>query len=564
MVSRPYFRAALLGSAAVFLSLSNVIAENGTQRRFSRWDSVTDTMSVGERPGPCNPYGPRYRLLPLFGLNDWCLEVGLYARAEIGVNAYAGHAPFIGGLGPTVVTGPYNTSNNPGGSVTGRVGGFFDVRRQTPWGPLRFYSRAGFEATNPVGGDREVDHTGTRTNGAYYVERTFIQFAGFTAGRSQSYFDFMYGAYMYTGHIGGTSNTFQSGINTLAYTAAFGNGFQFTVGVEDPQQRSTAVWDASADPLFIYTMPGPNTWGSYDYSGSTVPSGGVKSNPGTPTGDYAAHRVPDIVGSLRVDQAWGSAQIAAALHEVRAGWYGNNVTGLQLGSPETKWGFAVLAGVNINLPWAKGDAFWVEGVYTQGALGYSGMSQQNGQFSNFWRFNPNEQKVAYGHALDGVFGGHTHLGVPIAGAPNSLELTTLWAINAALQHYWTPTLRTSIFGAYTEVDFNSTATQVYAGAGTNGPCRTLAGGVGSFLAPLPGCNPDFRVYGAGIRNIWNPAPQLDIGLEVVWAKIESKHDPNLVRLTFAGAGGRAPGLYVPSSGEEVWSAIFRMQRNFWP
>ena len=236
------------------------------------------------------PIRPTLPALPLFGLNDWCLEVGLYARAEIGVNAYAGHAPFIGGLGPTAVTGPHNTSNNPGGSVTGRVGGFFDMRRQTPWGPLRFYSRAGFEATNPVGGDREVDHTGTRTNGAYYVERTFIQFAGFTAGRSQSYFDSC------------TAPTCAPAISAARRTPP--NLASISWLTRRPSamvSNSPLGWKIRSNEaprfgtpapitLFIYTMPGPNTWGSYDYSGSTVPSGGVKSNPGTPTGDYAAHR----------------------------------------------------------------------------------------------------------------------------------------------------------------------------------------------------------------------------------------------------------------------------------
>ena len=300
-------------------------------------------------------------------------------------------------------------------------------------------------------------------------------------------------------------------------------------------------------------MPGPNTFGFVQ-----------NHDNGVSFGDYAAHRVPDIVGSLRVDQAWGSAQIAAALHEVRTGYYGNNVTGLQLSSPETKWGFATLAGVNINLPWAKGDAFWVEGIYTQGALGYTGINQQTG-YGLFKRLSPiPSDKAAAGWGLDGIFGGTHPDGFPIAGAPNSLELTTAFAISAAIQHYWTPTLRTSVFGAYTAVDFNSTATQYFAGAGTRGPCRTVAGGVGSILAPLPGCDPDFNIWAVGTRTIWNPAPQFDIGLEVMWAKIESKMDPNLVRLTFAGAAGRAPGLYIPQSSDDVFSAIFRMQRNFWP
>ena len=45
---------------------------------------------------------------------------------------------------------------------------------------------------------------------------------------------------------------------------------------------------------------------------------------GCTTGDYAGTQAPDIVATLRVDQAWGSAQIAAALHQLRANYYGND------------------------------------------------------------------------------------------------------------------------------------------------------------------------------------------------------------------------------------------------
>jgi hypothetical protein len=58
-------------------------------------------------------------------------------------------------------------------------------------------------------------------------------------------------------------------------------------------------------------------------------------------------------------------------------------------------------------------------------------------------------------------------------------------------------------------------------------------------------------------------PNLDIGVEVVYTKIEQKMDPNTVRLNFAGAGGRAAGLYTPAD-QEVWSGMLRIQRNFWP
>ena len=64
-------------------------------------------------------------------------------------------------------------------------------------------------------------------------------------------------------------------------------------------------------------------------------------------------------------------------------------------------------------------------------------------------------------------------------------------------------------------------------------------------------------------------PNLDIGVEVVYTKIEQKHEaanPAAARgvlMNFGGAGGRAAGLYNVGS-EDVWSGIMRWQRNFWP
>ena len=55
-------------------------------------------------------------------------------------------------------------------------------------------------------------------------------------------------------------------------------------------------------------------------------------------------------------------------------------------APSDKWGYAIMAGIVLNLPWAKGDQFWIEGAYTVGAVSYTGWNQ-NGQYSNFQRFN---------------------------------------------------------------------------------------------------------------------------------------------------------------------------------
>ena len=56
--------------------------------------------------------------------------------------------------------------------------------------------------------------------------------------------------------------------------------------------------------------------------GSLTGGGGPSS-----TG-YGGFQAPDVVANLRVDQAWGSAQIAAAAHQVNAPYYVNTATAI--------------------------------------------------------------------------------------------------------------------------------------------------------------------------------------------------------------------------------------------
>ena len=126
-----------------------------------------------------------------------------------------------------------------------------------------------------------------------------------------------------------------------------------------------------------------------------------------------------------------------------------------------------------------------------------------------------------------------------------------------------------MFGIYNSIDYNAAATAIFCSSPV-GPVRTFLGATPNFATgAVLGCNPDFQVWGVGTRTIWNPVPNLDIGLEVVYAKVEQQHEaPNPaagrgVLMSFAGGGGRAAGLYVPQS-TDIWSGILRVQRNFWP
>jgi hypothetical protein len=474
----------------------------------------------------------------------------------------------------------------------------FDARSQTEYGTLRAYYRGGFELTAGL--------SSQYANGTYYFERAFIQLGGLTFGRSQSYFDIFFNQWSYGGsYLGAGSNSATHGTNLAAYTAQFGNGVSATLSIEDNNIRRNSLWDATAAAAIVGVSPtgnslgvgstsigpmGPATNGATTCGVALVGNDNTISNSSTTAGlnavgcgwgDYAAESVPDIVGNLRVDQTWGAAQISGALHQVRGNYYGDNFvagpavaapsfTGI---SPSDAWGWAINAGIQLNLPWNAGDKFWVEASYDQGAGSYVGFGNDNSFDSAYQRYNGNS--LAMGTALDGVFacnGFGTGLAsgtLGAAGGPTAttctmsgILLSTSWSVTAAVEHYWTPALRTSLYGSYAYWTPGSAGNAVMC-ASPLGPARTVAGGSPNGSVPLAGCDYSFASWGAGTRTIWNPVKNLDIGLEVLYQQIDTRMDPGLVRINAGGAGTRPTGLYQPAN-EGVLTGLVRLQRNFYP
>src|SRR5262249_3322771 len=117
--------------------------------------------------------------------------------------------------------------------------------------------------------------------------------------------------------------------------------------------------------------------------------------------DRAKERFPDIVQNWRIDQAWGSAQIMGAVHDVSAGYYANTGTALAIGPcatatagfsplvggtaagtvngsevcghPADKLGWAVGIGSRFNL--YQGDYFQWQFTYAHGATRYVNHTQ---------------------------------------------------------------------------------------------------------------------------------------------------------------------------------------------
>ena len=241
------------------------------------------------------------------------------------------------------------------GSIRARAFLNADTRTATAYGTVRTFISYRFTtqstAAGPVGGG-SVTPAGSRSsrrrpasirapsNPQALVDKAFIQFAGFTAGRAQSFFDFDAQSRELLSNSLANSN---QSTQLFAYTATFGNGFSATLSVEDSNQRvvgDDGVLQSNLNP--------------------TATKAGYLA--------YAGETVPDIVGALRVDQTWGSAQLAGAYHLVSS----EAVTlpsGVSV-APKDKDGFAAIAGVRVLLPFlAKGDNFTLQGTYEYGGHG---------------------------------------------------------------------------------------------------------------------------------------------------------------------------------------------------
>ncbi len=161
------------------------------------------------------------------------------------------------------------------------------------------------------------------------------------------------------------------------------------------------------------------------------------------TNDALRSMQPDMAGNLRVDQAWGSAQIMAALHNASAGYY-TNFPGLAggcrrcyrcahqvFGHPGEAWGYAVGAGakfVNFLLP---KDMIEFQVNYCHGAMAYcaiDGLYTQNFMYGG-------GNTIAMGWAADGVFNNG-----------GQIQLTDFFSYAVGYQHYWNPQWRTSLVG----------------------------------------------------------------------------------------------------------------------
>jgi hypothetical protein len=257
--------------------------------------------------------------------------------------------------------------------------------------------------------------------------------------------------------------------------------------------------------------------------------------------------MPDVVLNLRVDQAWGFAGISASLHDTSGSYYNfpNNVNN---GHPEDKLGWALAAGAKFNIQ--GGDMIGFNVCYSEGSAGRC-------TNENAWSLYNNSVNVGLGWNSDGVFGTGTQI-----------ELTKVWSALAAYEHIWNPKWRTAVGGGYVDVKYNNAATNLILSqtAGGAAACGVPAGAGGATLTAITlqrgnSCSPSYSFWEAYTRTQWNPVAQLDIGMEVMYTHHDSAFKGPA---TLAANGSRPLVVNGIVDDQNVWSAMFRWQRNFYP
>lgn len=274
-------------------------------------------------------------------------------------------------IGKPIAGVDWNRNSANGYNFRARAYFYSDSRTNTEYGLLRTFAQLEIQT-----------QTGNGSASTVNLDQAFIQFGGLTFGKAYSFFDF----YQTPGFFAPFEPA-HSDQNTLmaAYTFAFGNGFSASISIEDALYRQAAI---------INQRPNVNR---FDFV------------------NYAGVKMPDIVGNIRVDQGWGSAQLMGALHEVRTLARGGN----------NELGWAIGAGVVVNLPMlAEGDTFGLQAAYSSGAISYVA--------PNAWApRNAPADAIARG---------------------NKLDLASSWAIAAGFQHFWAPNVSSGFGLSYLDVD----------------------------------------------------------------------------------------------------------------
>src|SRR5712675_2427351 len=196
----------------------------------------------------CSLYGAGFYYMPG---TDTCIKLGGYLRADMMANTGNDY-----GFQTGAPDGAQNRLRNNFTSRA-RMDLTVDTRTATEYGVVRTFADMVFTWTGgsyvgagsaTAGGTTLYNSTtGTIGGASLGLYHAFIQFAGFTFGRTVSIFDTPWQSYPAGGPdtLPGGSNHV-TGVNQVAYTAQFGQGMSAAIALQDPTVYDTTnIWNLS-------------------------------------------------------------------------------------------------------------------------------------------------------------------------------------------------------------------------------------------------------------------------------------------------------------------------------
>jgi hypothetical protein len=461
----------------------------------------------------CSLYGVGFYYIPG---TDTCIKLGGFLRADGVVNSNSIDTGNVNGPG-----GAKNRFTN-GFTWRGRTTLTVDTRTETEYGVVRTFGEARFTWADGSFPETGSGLTGGKTayagdgvaGGTFGLYNAFIQFAGFTIGKALSQFSTPWHNYpgnLFDGLVGGGGS--DTGVNQFSYTAELGQGISATISAQD----QVATYQAGVNNL--------STGGFFGES------------------NYGGTIAPDVVGMVRVDQAWGQVQGSIAAHDNHAAYYGATEP---TGHPDDVWGWAAQLGLTIkNIPTGPGDLINVSGVYTDGAT----------------RYNIQDLAAAYGAvALFGTTGNPlAYQSLALQAAPDTVfaagtaqQLIQTWGMRGAYTHHWDDYWNSSVYGAYAAVHYNNAAKILI--CSTPGLGFDVAAGAG-----LTTCNPDYDIGQLGFITRWTPVKDLTFSADLTWSHIDTKMAG---LITAASAAIGKPLAAYEMKSEDNMVLLLRAQRDW--
>jgi hypothetical protein len=396
----------------------------------------------------------------------------------------------------------------------------FDFASNTAYGPL--LGHIGIQDDLGNGFDNLTSSNTT------YCDQCYLTWAGITAGKAASFFSFVGGGDNWANFLSPDQKGFNEPI-LLAYTASFGGGFSATIAAQSPGTNGTSG-------------------GGTDIAGAVGPGTSITNT------TYGGQKWPDIVGQLHVKQGWGEAQLSGVIHNVNvqatgltgaAALDGCGIAAIALvncNSQETKTGWAIDAGVKINLPsFGQDDNFLITGAYGQSAVWYTGMGPGEMMWGEGGQVNGNGQPM---YLADAFFNSLT----------NQWSTPRSWSVTGLLEHHFTPQFYIDLEGSVGQIKWSN----------DGGGCNFALAGCLIGQAIQGPISPSATTWIIGADLGWNPVTNLNFDLELMYQDT-NQTKPSGFLGTVYNLGGPGGAVFVPGAWEGNSSGFagrFRITRYF--